>query len=73
MRRNQARDFPGGPVVKTLGFHCRGWCEFNPWLRGLRSPDVTHGAVKKIENKGRRRSNRTNSEDETLKSLGEKT
>ena len=57
MRRNQARDFPGGPVVKTLGFHCRGWCEFNPWLRGLRSPDVTHGAVKKIENKGRRRSN----------------
>ena len=24
-------DFPGGPVVKTLSFHCRG-CEFNPWL-----------------------------------------
>ena len=24
------RDFPGGPVVKTLCFHCRG-CGFNPW------------------------------------------
>ena len=23
-------DFPGGPVVKTLGFHCRGH-EFDPW------------------------------------------
>ena len=22
------RDFPGGPVVKTLCFHCRG---FDPW------------------------------------------
>ena len=22
--------FPGGPVVKTLQYHCRG-CEFNPW------------------------------------------
>ena len=24
-------DFPGGPVVKTLCFHCRGR-GFNPWL-----------------------------------------
>ena len=23
-------DFPGGPVVKTLYFHCRGH-KFNPW------------------------------------------
>ena len=23
-------DFPGGPVVKTLCFHCRG-CRFSPW------------------------------------------
>ena len=23
-------DFPGGPVVKTLRFHCR-WHKFNPW------------------------------------------
>ena len=23
-------DFPGGPVVKTLGFQCRGH-RFNPW------------------------------------------
>ena len=25
------RDFPGGPMVKTPGFHCRD-CVFNPWL-----------------------------------------
>ena len=25
------RDFPGGPVVKTLSFHCRRQ-GFNPWL-----------------------------------------
>ena len=24
------RDFPGGSVIKTLGFHCRRR-EFNPW------------------------------------------
>ena len=24
-------DFPGGPVVKTLCFQCRG-LKFNPWL-----------------------------------------
>ena len=24
------RDFPGGPVVKTPHFHCRG-CRFHPW------------------------------------------
>ena len=26
----QQRDFPGGPVMKTLSFHCRAH-EFNPW------------------------------------------
>ena len=26
----QSRDFPGGPVVKTLRFHCRGH-GFDPW------------------------------------------
>ena len=25
-------DFPGGPVVETLRFHCRGH-GFNPWSR----------------------------------------
>ena len=32
MRRleNVRRDFPGGPVVKTPHFQCRG-CEFDPW------------------------------------------
>ena len=24
------QDFPGGPVVKTPHFHCRG-CRFDPW------------------------------------------
>ena len=27
----EERDFSGGPVVKTLGFHCRGH-GFHPWL-----------------------------------------
>ena len=27
---NQTRDFPGGPVVKTPCFQCRGH-EFDPW------------------------------------------
>ena len=26
-------DFPGGPVVKTLSFHCRG-DGFHPWWSG---------------------------------------
>ena len=26
------RDFPGGPVVKTLSFQCREH-RFDPWLR----------------------------------------
>ena len=25
------REFPGGPVVRTLGFHCRG-CGFDAWM-----------------------------------------
>ena len=25
------RKFPGGPVVRTLCFHCQG-CEFDSWL-----------------------------------------
>ena len=29
-------DFPGGPVVATLRFHCRG-CRVDPWLGKLRS------------------------------------
>ena len=28
---NQSLDFPGGPVVKTPRFHCRGH-GFDPWL-----------------------------------------
>ena len=33
-------DFPGGPVVKTLCFHCSGGCGrwgFNPWFGELTS------------------------------------
>ena len=25
-------DFPGDPVIETLGFHCKGH-DFDPWLR----------------------------------------
>ena len=28
--KNEVRDFPSGPVAKTLCFQCRG-CRFNPW------------------------------------------
>jgi len=28
--RNKSRDFPGGPVSKTLHFHCKGH-GFDPW------------------------------------------
>ena len=28
------RAFPGGAVVKTLAFHCRG-CPFHPWWGGV--------------------------------------
>ena len=31
LKKKQERDIPGGPVVKTPHFQCRG-CEFNPWL-----------------------------------------
>ena len=30
-KKKRGRDFPGGPVVKTLSFHCRGH-GFNPCL-----------------------------------------
>ena len=31
LKKWKYRDFPGGPVVKTPRFHCRGH-RFNPWL-----------------------------------------
>ena len=37
------RDFPSGPVVKSLHFHCSGWV-FKPWLRKFHMPK---GTVKK--------------------------
>ena len=40
------RDFPGGPVVKTLRFHCRGY-GFDPGHE-LRS-HMPHGVDKKKE------------------------
>ena len=30
-KKKRSRDFPGGPVVKTPLFHCRGH-GFDPWL-----------------------------------------
>ena len=39
------REFTGGPVVRTLHFHC--WVpSFNPWLSNLRSHKM-HGMAKK--------------------------
>lgn len=37
-----ARDFPGSPVVKTLGFQCRGHGS-DPWL----GTEIPHAADKK--------------------------
>ena len=37
----QLRNFSGGPVVKTLHFHCSG-CGFDPW-----SGKMPHGMAKK--------------------------
>ena len=30
IQKHMKRDFPGGPVIKTLHFQCRGG-RFNPW------------------------------------------
>ena len=47
--KEPTEDFPGGPEVKTLQFHCRGQ-KFNPWPGKLRSC-ILHGTAKKIFNK----------------------
>ena len=41
LMRALCRDFPGGPVVRTLGFHCRGF-GFNLWSRNF---DPTYCAL----------------------------
>ena len=46
---NYRRDFPGGPVVKTLHFQCRG-CGFHPWSGKLRSHMPHDTAKRKEEN-----------------------
>ena len=38
-------DFPGGAVVKTLWFHCKGH-KFDPWL-GPKIPHITQHTTKK--------------------------
>ena len=42
---NNDPDFPGGPVVKTLCFQCRG-CGINSWSGNLRS-HMLHDVAKK--------------------------
>ena len=41
-------DFPGGPVIKTLGIHCRGWGTGSTPDGGAKSP---HTGVAKNTNK----------------------
>ena len=38
-------EFPGGPVVRTLHFHCRG-LGFDPWL-GTKIPKAMWRGLKK--------------------------
>ena len=44
-------EFPGGPVVKTLCFHCRG-PRFNPWLGGTEILQVLQLGQKKKKGLG---------------------
>ena len=46
-------DFPGGPVVKTLYFHCRGH-EFDPDWR-TKIPQATQWGQKKKKKKKKRK------------------
>ena len=39
-------DFPGGPVVRTLCFHCRG-PRFDPWVGAKILPATQHGQKRK--------------------------
>ena len=48
-RVRRAGDFPGGPVVKTLHFHCRGHGS-NPLVGELRS-HMPSGVTKKKKGK----------------------
>ena len=44
-------DFPGGPLVRTLHFHCQG-LGFNPWLETEIPPDhVSPPKTNKLTNK----------------------
>ena len=45
-------DFPGGPMVKTPCFHCRGAVQSLVGELGCRMP---HGAAKKRKKKKKRR------------------
>ena len=45
---NKCWDFPGGPVVKTPCFHCRGH-GFDPWLGKIPMPHGVTGKKKKKE------------------------
>ena len=59
--RTKMRDFPGGPVVQTLCFQCRGH-GFNPWSGNL-DPCMPHSVakIKLIRNKGQ-----NNNKDEVV-------
>ena len=42
---DKGKEFPGGPVVRSLWFHCRGH-RFDPWSGNLRS-HMPSGVAKK--------------------------
>ena len=51
VKKEMARDFPGGLVLKTPCFHCRGH-GLDPWSRELRS-HMPHSAAKKKKKRER--------------------
>ena len=49
--RENGREFPGGPVVRTLRFHCPGQSSIPGW--GTKIPQTSWRGLKK--NRGRER------------------
>ena len=60
MNEWKVREFPGGPVVRTLCFHCRGH-GFDPWTKIPHAP--WHGQEKK------KRHNKEGWEDKMFKTV----
>ena len=57
-KKRTVQDFPGGPVVKTPCFHCRGRRRFDPWSVGGLNSHKPRGTARKKERKKERKRER---------------